>query len=224
MKSETTPSQQDVIEELRRSFESQGLLFYSNPSNEFIPDFLRGYQPDAVVRYKDGGGIIFEIKQRRNDQTDRQLTQIAQRIAPHKEWEFRAVFINAETPIVIPKPTPQQIQARIEELEALIRRQHYGPALVTGWAVIESLARLVSDDDRSPSRPLSPIQAIQTIAQEGYLENQAAQRLREMTKLRNAAVHGDFSVEIAVSQAVEILEQVKAISSTIATETAPKHH
>jgi hypothetical protein len=95
MKSETVSSEQDVIEALRRSFEARGLSFESSPGNEIIPEFLRGYRPDALVRYKDGGGIIFEIKQRRNDQADRQLAQIMQRIAPHKGWEFRAVFINS---------------------------------------------------------------------------------------------------------------------------------
>jgi uncharacterized protein YutE (UPF0331/DUF86 family) len=219
MTSETASPEQDVIEDLRRTFEAQGLPFYSNPGEDIIPDFLRGYHPDGIVLYKDGGGIIFEIKNRRSDQADRQLAQIAQRVARHKGWEFRAVFINPEIPVVIPKPTPEQINGKIKELEALLDSKHYGSALVTGWAIIESLARLVMDDDRAPSKPLSPIQAVQILAQEGYLENQVAQRLREGAKLRNAAVHGDFSVEIQIGPVETILEQIKAISSVIAKTT-----
>jgi hypothetical protein len=224
MTSKTASPEQDVTEDLRRSFEAQGLTLYSNPGDDIIPDFLRGYRPDAIVRYKDGGGIIFEIKQRRSDQTDRQLAQIAQRVAPHKGWEFRAVFINPETPVVIPKPTREQINSKIKEMQTLIRLQHYGPALIIGWAIIESLARLVMDDDRAPSKPLSPMQAVQILAQEGYLENQAAQHLREMTRLRNAAVHGDFSVDIPIGQAETILKQIEAISSIIAKATGSQPH
>jgi hypothetical protein len=41
-----------------------------------------------------------------------------------------------------------------------------------------------------------------------------------MTKLHNAAVHGDFSVGIPVGQAEAILEQIETISPVTAKATA----
>jgi hypothetical protein len=72
---------------------------------------------------------------------------------------------------------------------------HFAPARVFGWAILESLARLASSSVRSTG--LSPIQAVQVLAEEGYIENEDAQRLRELAKLRSAVAHGDFSVDVS---------------------------
>jgi uncharacterized protein YutE (UPF0331/DUF86 family) len=61
----------------------------------------------------------------------------------------------------------------------------------------------------------SPLQAIQTLAEGGYIENEAADYLRKMVKLRNAVVHGDLSVDVPASQVEGLLKQLRAIASTI---------
>lgn len=81
---------------------------------------------------------------------------------------------------------------------------------------MESLARLTSTQgEGGRPRGLSPIQAIQTLTEEGYLENDTADRLREMAKLRNAVVHGDFSVDVPAEQVEGLLRQLQAIASDI---------
>jgi uncharacterized protein YutE (UPF0331/DUF86 family) len=61
----------------------------------------------------------------------------------------------------------------------------------------------------------TPLQAIQTLAEEGYIENEAAEDLRKMVKLRNAVVHGDFSIEVTAGQIEGLLKQLRAIASQI---------
>ena len=90
---------------------------------------------------------------------------------------------------------------------------HYGPALIFGWAVLESLARFA----RGPgsSRGYSPVQAVQALAEEGYLANDDAQRLREMARLRSSLVHGDLSVTVSAEQVEFLLGQLRALKSEI---------
>jgi uncharacterized protein YutE (UPF0331/DUF86 family) len=85
----------------------------------------------------------------------------------------------------------------------------------------ESLARLASAGSGARrSGAFSPIQAIQTLAEEGYIENEAADRLRAMAKLRNAVVHGDLSIDVPAEQVDGLLRQLKEIASEVMSAAA----
>jgi uncharacterized protein YutE (UPF0331/DUF86 family) len=143
-------------------------------------------------------------------------------VSDQKGWEFRAFYLNppSDETSSIANPTLEQLQASFKEIEALAKGGHAAAALVMGWAAIESLARLASANSEA-RRPggFSPIQAIQTLAEEGYIENEAADRRREMAKLRNAVVHGDFSVDVPTDQVEDLLIQLQAIASNIMSVT-----
>jgi hypothetical protein len=145
------------------------------------------------------------------------LRQLPKR-SDQKGWEFRAIYLAPaldETPSIA-KPAPEQLQATFKEIEALVKSGHPAAALVMGWAALESLARLASANSGARRyESFSPIQAIQTLAEEGYVENEAADRLREMAKPRNAVVHGDFSVDVPTEQVEDLLGQLQAIASNI---------
>ena len=53
------------------------------------------------------------------------------------------------------------------------------------------------------------------LAEEGYLENDAADTLRKMVKLRNAVVHGDLSVDVSKAQIEGLLKQLRTIAADI---------
>ena len=218
MTPEAQLSESNMLRTLRLSSEKRGFKFYINPSRELVPAFLAGYKPDAIAIGPDGGGIIIAVKRHRNQATDGRLADLAKTVASQKGWEFRAIYTNpaTEAPAYIAKPVPEQIDTRLNEIQALVEKGHYAPALITGWAALESLARLASNDTAGrPSVGSSTIQAIQTLAEEGYLENEAAQTLREMAKLRNAVIHGDLSVTVPAEQVELLLGHLRAIASDI---------
>jgi len=210
----------NILRNLRHVSEARGLKFYVNPSPEVIPAFLGNYQPDAIAVGPDGG-IIIEMKTRR-DPASEKLAAIAKRVSDQKGWEFRVIYLNPpmEGMQSIAKPNHEQIQARLAEIEALTKVGHPAAALVTAWAVLESLARLATSNSQEPkSKGFSPLQAIQTLAEEGYIENDDADRLREMVKLRNAVVHGDFSVDVPAEQVNGLLKLLQGIASDIMSAT-----
>jgi uncharacterized protein YutE (UPF0331/DUF86 family) len=220
--SESQLWESSILRNLRQVFEARGLKFYVNPPREVVPAFLGDFEPDAMAIGPDGGTII-EVKHRRSPVSEQQLAAIARRVSGQKGWEFRAIYLNPPTDEMpaIAKPTPEQLQARFGEIEALTNAGHPTAALVTAWAVLESLARLASaNSEARTQKGLSPIQAIQTLAEEGYIESEAADRLREMTKLRNAVVHGDFSVDVRADQANWLLSQLQEIASDITSATS----
>ena len=207
----------NALRTLRRLAEARGLKFYINPAREIIPDFLGEFQPDAIAIGPEGG-IVIEVKSRRSPASEHQLAAIAKRVADQKGWEFRAIYLSPPLDEMAPiqKPTPEQLQATFKEIKALTKAGHHAAAFAQAWAALEALARLASPNSEARSTAaLPPIQAIQTLAQEGYLENQAADRLREMVKLRNAVVHGDFSINISPEEIKALLKQLKSTASDI---------
>ena len=215
--SETQLWESKFLRNMQQVSEARGLRFYINPPREIVPDFLGDFQPDAIALGPDGG-IIFEVKNQRNPASERQFAAIARRISAQKGWELRMIYLNPpmdETP-PIAKPTPEQLQDTFREIEALAKGGHSAAALVTAWAALESLARLASSYNEV-ERPtsLSPMQAVQRLAEEGYLEHEAANRLREMVKLRHAVVHGDLSVNVSTGQVESLLKELRAIASAL---------
>jgi hypothetical protein len=221
MMSESQLWESNILRNLQQVSEARGLKFYVNPPPEVVPAFLGSHQPDAIAVGPDGG-IIIEVKSRRSPASEQQLAAIAKRVSDHKGWEFRAIYLSPpmDGTQSIAKPTPGQIQARFGEIEALTKAGHPAAALVTAWAVLESLARLTtaSSQARTP-KGFSPLQVIQTLAEEGYIENDVADRLREMAKLRDAVVHGDFSVDVPGEQVESLLKQLRGIASDILSAT-----
>jgi len=221
MMSEARLGESNILKALRQVSEARGLKFYINPPREVVPEFLGDFRPDAIAVGPEGG-IIIEVKLRRNPASERQLAAIAKKISDQKGWEFRAIYLNPPTEgaALIDKPTPEQLQATFKEVSALAEGGHRAAALVMGWAALESLARLaIAGGEARTVRGFSPIQAIQTLAEEGYLENEDADRLREMAKLRNAVVHGDLSVDVPTMQVEDLLSQLRAIASDIVSVT-----
>ncbi len=217
MMSEAQLWESNALKHLQQVSQARGMKFYVNPPREVVPDFLGDHQPDAIALGSDGG-IIIEVKFRGVPSIEPQLAAIARKVSDQKGWEFRAIYLNppADQTLPLAKPTQAQLQATFREIEALIKDGHPAAALVTAWAALESLARLAhADTEARPLSGFSPVQPIQTLAEQGYIENEPAQRLREMAKLRNAVVHGDFSVHVPAKQVEDLLKQLRAIADNI---------
>jgi uncharacterized protein YutE (UPF0331/DUF86 family) len=221
MMPDSQPGGLSALRRLQPSYEARGLRFVINPSADLVPPFLAGYTPDAIAIGPDGGGIIIELMRPGNQAAGRlQLIELSKTVADHKGWEFQALYVGpaSEMPDDIAQPTPEQIDARLGEVRVLADAGHYAPALVAGWAVLEALARLARG--LGSSKAYSPLQAVQALAEEGYLESEDARPLREMARVRSSVVHGDFAVDVSAEQVEYLLDQLKALKLGIAEVAA----
>jgi uncharacterized protein YutE (UPF0331/DUF86 family) len=221
MMAEAQVPESNILENLRQILEARGLKFYINPPRDIIPKFLGDFQPDAIALGPEGG-VVVEVKHRRGSQAEQQLAEIARRVADQKGWEFRIIYLNPSTDEMPPiaKPSFEQLQAIFREIEALTKGGYYAAALLTAWAALEALARLAgANNEGGMRRGATPIQAVQTLAEEGYIESEPAERIREMARLRNAVVHGDFSVAVSAEQVEYLLKQLQVIASDIMSVT-----
>jgi REase_AHJR-like len=211
-----------VLRDLRETYEGRGMHFYINPPPDVVPRFLGGYRPDAIAIGSDGQGVVFEVKSYRTPTTQGQMDELKRRVSTQDGWQLEVIYTNPPTDETnIAKPTAEQIESRLEEVEKLEQAGYHAPAFLTGWAVLESLARLATPPGSSAQAiSLGAIQVVQKLAELGYLENEEASGLRALAKIRNAVVHGDFSVNVSAAQVMTFLERLKALTSEIVRSTS----
>ena len=207
----------NMLRNLQQISEARGLKFYVNPPPDVVPEFLGDLRPDAIARGPQGG-IVITVKRRGTPDADQRLVDIAKRVSAQKGWEFQAIYLvpPADEAPAIAKPTEPQLRAAFEQIEALTNGGHHRAALLIAWAALELLARLVNENDEAgTSKAFSPLQAVQTLAEQGYLEKDAAENLRRLAKLRNAVAHGDLSIDVPEGQVKGLLAQLRTIAAEI---------
>ena len=207
----------NVLRNLKLSLEAKGMQFFVDPPRNVIPPFLGDYKPDAIALGRDGG-IVFEVKRGPNMGANRRVADISERVSREKGWEFRAIYLTppADRLPDIPVPTWQQLQRALGEVEALATGGHQGAALLAGWSALEAMAHLARANSGSAApKPLSPLQAVQALAEEGYVEANVATRLRGFATTRNAVAHGNLSVEVTQEQAESLLQDLRSIFTAI---------
>ena len=217
MMSEAQLLASNALRSLRQTSEARGLTFYVHPPREIVPEFLGDFQPDALALGADGG-IVIEVKNRQDPVSAQKLATIAKRVSNQRGWEFRAIYLPSSSDEFpsIAQPTPEQLQIQFDEIAALTNGGHLRAALVAAWTTLEALARLVlPTSEAGNARGIPAVQAIQILAQEGYIEHETADRLRALARLRNAVVHGDFSVEVRSDQIEALLSNIRSVAAEI---------
>ena len=211
-------AESDILKDLRASYEWRGFAFYVDPPRELVPSFWEEYSLDAIALGPDGLGCVIKLRRQFDPATQEYDLELAEK-ASQNGWGFEIRYTHPEgNPLAfIVKQTPKQIEANLNEIQDLVKSGHNFPALIMGGAVLEALARVVYMN-RMEQRlgEISPLGALQILAEEGYLENDAVQDLREMSRLRNAVIHGDLSVDVPVETVEHLLGQLRAIATDIA--------
>lgn len=206
-----------LMARLQNDIEKRGWKFYIDPPERVIPAFLKGYHPDALGIGADGG-VVIEIKTGRHKPLNLNLAKIAKIIEDQNGWEFRVFHVSpaAEVPPVLSDPTPDELTRGIAEVRTLLETGHAQAALIVAWSLLEAIARLVTPyDERRESRPLSPIQTVQRMAEMGYLEEFDAQRLRKLANLRNVVVHGGFATTVPAKEVAQLIKDLEKITDDL---------
>ncbi len=190
------------------------MTFYVDPPRKVVPDFLGSYQPNAIARGPEGG-IIIGVTYPGSGRAEKRLAEISQKVSHQKGWTFQLVYLNLLDEEPIAKPTWQQLQAAFREIETLVSGGHHAAALDNAWAVLEALARLATTESETERFSTSPLHAVQALAGEGFVENEVADRLRCLARLRDAVIHGDLSADVPANQVETLVQDLRLIASEI---------
>lgn len=208
---------QRLLGSLKKDADRHGWTFHAPPPKAMIPDFAEDYEPDALMITPEGG-VMIAITTRSSLARNARLAEIAQRVSEQPGWSFRVFYANTSDPPepAAPPSTVEEIASGITEVRALDETGHERAALVMGWATLEAIARLVMDRHGiDQARPLSPIQAVQVLVQEGYLDDEDAGRLRSLARVRNEIVHGRLGTAISRKDVTGLIANLEAMAGAL---------
>lgn len=187
------PESEKVIE-LTEKLESDGFKVIVEPRKDDIPFPIAPYKPDLIA-YKNGGGIIFEIKRSMKRAPVSFFKDIAEKVALNEGWRFALVTLDdpSSSNFEASDLNPLEIDAikdRKKKLESLQKLELYSAEIQEAWSLIEACLRHLAYFANIPLNLLPSARLINHLYSSGELTMEQTDRLKELMKLRNKVAHG----------------------------------
>jgi uncharacterized protein YutE (UPF0331/DUF86 family) len=214
MVTEAEKTQADILRTLRNRYQRRGYTFVAHPTEDLIPDFLRGYRPDALA-LSDRDSVVIEIKTRQSPSSEKSLAQIAGRVAQQPNWKFEIYYAGDFPRPVYDKPNEAEISMLLEEIRGLRKAGFDRAALVMAWAALEALARAFRSENKNGSAPMIPSEIVEWLSRTGHVDNATGRSLRNMIKVRNAVVHGVQEADLDEDESRELYATVEALAGQL---------
>ena len=195
MATETEKTEIDILCTLRGRYEKRGYTFVAHPTGDLVPEFLRGYRPDALA-ISERDSIVIEVKARRSPDGQKSLAQIAERVARQPNWKFEIYSAGDFPRPIYDRPSEAELSQLLEEIRRLQDAGFGRAALVMAWAALEAVARALRSENTAASGPMIPSEIVEWLSRTGHVDGPTGRLLRNMIKTRNAVVHGDLVADL----------------------------
>ena len=193
-----TPSQaqsieQAVFDSIIPELEAQGFAVFTYPGRQLLPPLLAEAQPDLVA-LKDGRKVAIEVLTS-GQPAEAKAQRLRAAFANQPDWELRLIYAPPLNPAIsIPVATPEMIEDQLYRIEHAYDAMGSMAALLIGWSAFEAAARRALP--ASLDKPQTTSRLLELLAFEGYLMPEEADRLRELSRIRNAVAHGRLDIEV----------------------------
>lgn len=194
-KTNNIPREQRKIKELAREYEEKGFEVLIGPNNNLLPDFLKNYRPDLVLK-KDNLNIIVEVKTSETIKNSEYLKELSAKINSNENWKFELVITN-------PRPknnfsnkrfqelSLSELENKIYKLSNSIDRDFIEPHFLYSWSLFEASSRaILKAEQPSLERKLTSTVNIKQLYSYGIIGRIDYEWLNKVSNLRNHIVHG----------------------------------
>jgi hypothetical protein len=223
METPTLNIEREQLLKIAKKYQDQGYEVSLHPNSEDLPDFLRPYLPDMIVRRGDEA-VVIEVKSRSSlDSSSTQYLQgLAKAIEKNPSWRFELVMTNPEEVDYSPKAEAsfqeQEIKSRLQIARRLVA-EHPDSAILYSWSLVEATLRLVAEKEAISLQRFQPLYLVKKLATEGVIAKSEYQLLMNAISFRNAIVHGFKTTQVtqkSVYELIDLAEQLlKAIHSGV---------
>jgi hypothetical protein len=180
---------------------AKGYQVTIEPSPDNLPFDLSGYCPDLVA-FKDGGGIILEMKPRLAGVSVDRFQQLAERVAQHAGWRFMLVTLDDVTKNILPEgqedlPSWSALKDKVAGIDGLIGTGLLEPALLYLWGAIEAMLRKRALAQLLPIDRFPADKLLKHSYSSGELSIQEFDLITPLLAKRNRVAHGLVTVLVA---------------------------
>jgi hypothetical protein len=195
-----------ILDQMEPRWLRRGYQLIRHPSRNDLPEFLRGFQPDAIAIGAQPS-LVIEIVNPRSKATKARISQLGALFENQEEWKLEVIYALSESGEI-------SISSGIEILQALddgVRLIESEPraALLLVWAAFEAAARRIHPD--LASQGLTSGSLIELLISQGDLRLDDQEALRSIALKRNAVAHGDLTAAVDREEVERIADASRAL-------------
>jgi uncharacterized protein YutE (UPF0331/DUF86 family) len=219
MTPEVAVAEAAVLDSVLPQLEADGFEVYRQPAAHLLPPFMQASPPDAIAFRKDRK-LAIEVA-RKGARSEKRLAGLREVLSGHRDWELRVYWVSpANAPEPIDGASRRDIDQAIGSIDQLTNDGLLAPALLMSWAALEALGRALLPE--MLVRPQTPGRLVEILATEGYVTPSEADRLRELSRVRNRLIHGGLQVKIASKDIRAFRVILKALLDLLRSERASR--
>ena len=185
---------------------SEGYEVIPEPGPKDLPPFLADRQPDAIAIGKHPS-LLVEVFRKEGNRELIKIRELRSLLQGHDDWELRVFYFSSLEPTLEAVPTAATVKAIQAVRNISMTEPRAG--LLFAWSIMEAVAR--GKIETTGSRALNPSALVNLLAGEGYIDQNQANEMFRLSKLRSQIAHGQLDCVATaedVSWILSIIEQV----------------
>lgn len=198
-----------ALDEMEPEWAQRGYKVIRQPSPPDVPEFLKGFQPDAIAVGKEPS-LLIEVVQPRSEASDYKIQQIQKLLEGRNDWRLEVIYAPSEAPFV-----DRIDSASVEDaLAAASRLAETEPraALLLAWAALEAALSLQFPRE---GRGRSSGAFLSSLLDAGDITQEENSRLRHLSQKRAAIAHGQLDMTVSSADALEIIRIGERLLGTV---------
>lgn len=219
MDARTEQLERERLLELAKEYRQKGYEVLVSPKPEELPDFLRGYRPDMIVR-RGEDKVVIEVKSRPSIASAQYLRELAQAVEAHPSWRVELVMTNPEDALysatVEGSLQEHEIKSQLQVARELTVH-HPESAILYAWSLAEATLRLLANKEGLELQRLEPLRLLKQLATEGVISRAEYQSLMNASPLRNAIAHGFKTTHLTPNVVLNLIEITEQLLNSLNT-------
>ena len=180
---------------LAEKYRGQGYEVIEEPSEEQLPTFLAGYQPDMLLRKADEEeAVVVEVKSRVSLTKQPEIIELARLLRTQPGWRLDLVVVDVGEQLeALGDAHPfnkEDILRGITEAERLLASEFAEAALLRAWSAAEPTVRLLAESEGLLTGRSKPIHLIKQAVMNGVVSRADYNLLLQSLRHRDALAHG----------------------------------
>ncbi|WP_083625163.1 hypothetical protein [Planktothrix serta] len=217
----TANHEREQLLKLAENYRQKGYEIFLHPNLEELPEFLKSYRPDLIVRQGEEA-VIIEVKSRAslNSYSDQYLQNLAQAVEKHPGWRFEFVMVNPEDITYSPKAEGSLQKDEIESQLQVVKQlttQHLESAMLYCWSLVEATLRLITKKEELSLQRLEPLYLVKQLATEGVISQSEYRLLMDAISFCNAIFHGFKTTQLTQNFVYELIEITEKLLKDLQT-------
>ncbi len=199
----------DAFEPLWRK---KGYTLIREPSQDELPGFLKGLQPDAIaVGVKPS--LAIEVVGGQGAAAQEKVRRLRAAFEGQDDWRLEVVYVG-------PDGAPLAPASRTEALAALRRAKALADsepaaAFLMGWATLEAIARILEPE--LALRSLAALTVVDLLVAYGHVTQEEGLKLRTLALARNRVAHGQIDAAPARDEIRDLCQLGEKLIDAAAT-------